>query len=180
MPLLDSFLKESSRLNPSDASKWELFSIIAILNAVFGSFNAVSMRRKVMKPFAFSDGIEIPVGNWACVPQRSMMRDPATYLNPDTFDGFRFVTTGHGQTEAKPERASSSLFTKADIEFPFWGLGSHTCPGRFYASAAIKSMVAHLLLNYDMKFANQNQKRTFSWRTAVVPVSNVELLFRRR
>ena len=133
-----------------------------------------------MKTFAFSDGSQIPVGNWACVPQKAMMRDPQIYVEPDTFNGFRFVSTGNDNNEGKFECSSSTSFTKADAEFPFWGLGSHTCPGRFYASAAIKLLMAHVLLNYDVKFANEQQKRTFSWRTAIVPVSTVAILFRKR
>ncbi|MCJ1236865.1 hypothetical protein MMC14_004847 [Varicellaria rhodocarpa] len=154
MPLLDSFLKESSRLNPSDS---------------------ISVRRKVMKPFTFFDGTYIPVGNWACVPQKAMMRDPDTYKNPELFDGFRFTS----QNSVKyTERGSS--FTDADDSFPFWGLGHHTCPGRFFAAGILKLMVAHVLLTYDVKFADESKSRTFTWRTAIVPKSKTALLVRER
>ncbi|KAJ7660426.1 hypothetical protein B0H17DRAFT_832480, partial [Mycena rosella] len=33
---------------------------------------------------------------------------------------------------------------------PF-GTGKHACPGRFFAATELKAMLAHLVLNYDVK-----------------------------
>ncbi|KAL9581727.1 MAG: hypothetical protein Q9203_005780 [Teloschistes exilis] len=70
MPLLDSFLRESARLNPIDG---------------------VSMRRKVLQPYTFADGTCLPQGSIVSIPQRAIMRDSMYYDNPETFDGFRFA-----------------------------------------------------------------------------------------
>jgi cytochrome P450 len=32
-----------------------------------------------------------------------------------------------------------------------FGHGTHACPGRFFASAEIKAIMAHLLQHYDIK-----------------------------
>ena len=74
-----------------------------------------------MRPFTFSDGTYIAVGNWACVPQKVMMRDPETYEDPEKFDGFRFLPLSGEEKSGK-----GSSFTDADERFPFWGLGQHT------------------------------------------------------
>ncbi|KAL9577511.1 MAG: hypothetical protein Q9212_006316 [Teloschistes hypoglaucus] len=71
MPLLDSFLRESARLNPIDG---------------------VSMRRKALQPYTFADGTSLPQGSIVSIPQRAIMRDAMYYDNPETFDGFRFAS----------------------------------------------------------------------------------------
>ena len=96
LPLLDSFLKESARLHPSDS---------------------ISVRRKVLEPYTFSDGTHLTIGDIACVPLQAIMRDPANYPNSLSFDAFRFVgQNGSGNT---------ARFTDTNTRFPLWGLGKH-------------------------------------------------------
>ncbi|KAL8818786.1 MAG: hypothetical protein Q9191_007863, partial [Dirinaria sp. TL-2023a] len=70
LPLLDSFVKESTRLHGTEA---------------------VSGRRKALAPFTFSDGPSVPRGSWIYVPTASINRDSEFFENPLQFDGFRFV-----------------------------------------------------------------------------------------
>ena len=95
--LLDSFLKESSRLHPSDA---------------------ISVRRKVLQPYTFSDGTHLRVGDVACVPSMAIMQDPA-YYGADClmFDAFRFLNA-KGECKTK--------FTDTSPTYPLWGLGTHS------------------------------------------------------
>jgi cytochrome P450 len=86
-PLLDSFLRESMRHSTSDS---------------------ISGRRKVLKPFVFSDGTEAKLGDWVCVPQAAMNRDAQYYSNPEVFDAFRFI--------------NSSRLTDAKFPWMIWGL----------------------------------------------------------
>jgi cytochrome P450 len=94
LPLLDSFLKESARLHPSDS---------------------ISIRRKALLPYTFSDGTHIAAGDVACVPLRAIMRDPCNFPDSTTFDGFRFV--------AEDRKSSISKYTDGDATFLLWGLG---------------------------------------------------------
>jgi cytochrome P450 len=94
MPLLDSFLKESARLRPSDS---------------------ISVRRKALQPYTFSDGTHIAAGDVVCAPMRAMMLDERNFSDSRTFDGFRFVS---------PDRATSqSRLADGDVKFLLWGLG---------------------------------------------------------
>ena len=77
----------------------------------------VGMPRKTMSPFTFSDGTHVPANNWVVVPQQRMMKDPANYAEPDTFDGFRFVK-GNDTTAASN---SESRLSHPSWRFPFWG-----------------------------------------------------------
>ncbi|KAI4213103.1 MAG: hypothetical protein LQ351_004257 [Letrouitia transgressa] len=94
MPLLDSFIKESARLNPLDS---------------------LTMQRKAIQDYTFSDGTFVPAGNGVCVPQEALMHDPAVYPSPTEFNGYRFVTKEAGVLR------SSSKFTHPSWSFPFWG-----------------------------------------------------------
>lgn len=81
LPLLDSFLKESARLSPSDS---------------------ISLRRKALTTFTFNDGTVVPKGSWACVPQRAIQGDAAYYDKPAHFDGHRFVKSRNALTDIGP------------------------------------------------------------------------------
>jgi hypothetical protein len=55
-------------------------------------------------------------------------------------------------------------------------------PGRFYAAHVEKTIITHILINYELRFTEDaaRKSRSFSWRSAVVPFSSTELLFRKR
>ena len=53
-------------------------------------------------------------------------------------------------------------------------------PGRFYASAFMKMVVAQLLMNYDFALAEPDAKRWFPWRAAKVPRMETKVMFTRR
>ncbi|KAI0018948.1 cytochrome P450 [Xylariomycetidae sp. FL0641] len=123
LKLLDCFLRESSRLNPLDA---------------------VSIQRKAMKSFSFSDGPHIPAGNLVAVPQQAVMRDSRNYTNAEKFDPFRFLTPS-GSDAACPR------YTDVNLKYPFWGSPSQACPGRWYASDVLKHAIIDLIRNFDVE-----------------------------
>lgn len=71
LELLDSFISESSRISPLDA---------------------VSVRRKALGDFMFTDGTTVSKGDWVCFPQAAMMRDEKYWESPSAFHGFRFAS----------------------------------------------------------------------------------------
>ena len=77
----------------------------------------VSLRRKALKNFNFSDGTEIVAGDSVCVSLRAMGRDSAHLTNAHTFDGFRFVT--------KPG-AKGIKYTENNPVYPYWGYGKES------------------------------------------------------
>ncbi|KAI1120819.1 cytochrome P450 [Nemania abortiva] len=157
-PLLDAFLKESARMHPSDA---------------------ISVRRKVLKPYTFADGTQLLPGDVACVPSQAMMRDEKHYSSSTTFSPSRFMTpkknikSGYGEGFE-----TASRFTSTDLRYPFWGLGRHSCPGRFYASLVLKLVIAHVLTHYEIEPTAQSGSRTWSYRSSILPSTG--FLFRIR
>jgi Cytochrome P450 len=94
MSLLDSFLKESARLRPSDS---------------------ISVRRKALQPYTFSDGLHIATGDVVCAPMRAMLQDESNFSDSRTFNGFRFVKADGVK--------SHSTYVDGDTKFLLWGLG---------------------------------------------------------
>lgn len=57
------------------------------------------MNRTVLKPFIFSNGVQLPAGTMVCTHQWAVHRDIVNYSNPDVFDGERFVESDYIQAQ---------------------------------------------------------------------------------
>ncbi|KAJ6505843.1 cytochrome P450 [Mycena vitilis] len=137
MFLIDSFLRESQRIN---------------------SGGPLNMVRKVVAKdgFRFSDGTWLPQGAYLSVAARATHHDTANYDHPLTFDGFRFARERAEHKDASHDLSNSQdifkrhMISTAVDHLPF-GMGKHACPGRFFAATELKAMMAHLVINYDVK-----------------------------
>ncbi|KAI1312961.1 cytochrome P450 [Xylaria venustula] len=147
--LLDCFLRESARLSPPDA---------------------LAVQRKAVKPFTFSDGTHIPAGNLVAVPQQAVMRDPHYYVNPDTFDPYRFYSKEQTVSDEAVQR-----FTDVNMHFPYWGAPTKSCPGRWYASDVLKQVLVHFLKNYDFALVEPANCKPLKLTTALAPRFDVKI-----
>ena len=50
-------------------------------------------------------------------------------------------------------------------------------PGRFYAAALAKLVIAHLVDEYDFHLVNPEAPRWFTWRTCRIPREDVMVVF---
>ncbi|KAJ5929280.1 cytochrome P450 [Penicillium verhagenii] len=127
LPLLDSFMRESSR---------------------FHCLDKLNIRRKAMRDYTFSDGSTFaPKGSTVCVSNYEVSHDPGNYPNPDIFDGFRFVRgRSNDRTTGYADVSEKNLM---------WGYGSLACPGRVHASFVIKFVLCSLLSRYDMRLERE-------------------------
>ncbi|KAI0381078.1 cytochrome P450 [Hypomontagnella monticulosa] len=161
LPLLDSFIKESARLTPVES---------------------LSTRRCALQPFTFSDGTKLAVGEWAVTPCGAIMRSEEHYPAASEFNGFRFVDPeilkqvdnagSFSLAQPKP-----SKLTDVDNSFLMWGTGRMACPGRFYATAIMKVILGHIIMNYDCSLVEPSAPRSFTWRTATVPKDEAMVVF---
>ncbi|KAI1760843.1 cytochrome P450 [Hypoxylon sp. FL1150] len=156
LPLLDSFIKESARLTPVES---------------------MSVRRCALQPFSLSDGTKINVGEWACAPSGAINIDPQYYPSPEEFSGFRFVDSAILSSAASTTQPKPSKLTDVDHSFLMWGVGRMACPGRYYASAFMKVVVAQLIMNYDIELVKPDAARWISWRVAKIPRPWTKLAF---
>lgn len=121
---MDSFMKESQCRNPPALT---------------------TFKRKALKGFTLSDGTFIPKGTILEVDGSHRYWDLELYENADHFDGFRFYRLREQLNEPNKHQ-----FVSSSNEYLHWGLGRHACPGRFFAGNEIKSVLAKILLSYDI------------------------------
>ena len=122
------------------------------------------------KDLTLHDGITIPAGTMLGIPSYAISQDPSLYPSPSTFDGIRFVANGSAQ------------FVTTNAANLSWGYGKHACSGRFFAANEIKMIVAHFLVNYDFKFADESMVRPANMAFELQNMADpgVEILIRRR
>ncbi|KAJ7086278.1 cytochrome P450 [Mycena epipterygia] len=131
MHKIDSFLRESLRMTP---------------------LSLVSMRRKIIGKdgFTFSDGTFIPSGSFLSV-STAVHYDSTNYDNPEVFDGFRFSREREAQEKDAGESVFKHNMVSTSADHLAFGFGKHSCPGRFFAAAELKLIMAYILINYEVK-----------------------------
>ncbi|KAI0277137.1 cytochrome P450 [Russula aff. rugulosa BPL654] len=124
---VDSFLRETQRLD---------------------GLGTLAMSRLVLRPLKLSNGMTIPVGTLVAIPASATHRDEISYPNPDEFDGFRFAKLREDEGDTVTNRYQAVSTSNENVPY---GLGRHTCPGRFFAANEIKALLAYILTTYDIK-----------------------------
>lgn len=157
MRKIDRFLRESQRMD---------------------NLTSFSMRRLVVNPkgYTFSDGTFLPSGTLLLFPSNAIHLDEKNFTNPTEFDGFRFSKIRAGDKEDSPRHQMVNT-NATNLSF---GMGKHACPGRFFAANELKAMMAHVLLNYDLKLEGDGEScRHTGWDFRIVP-SDEKILWRKR
>jgi cytochrome P450 len=153
MRRVDSFVKESQRINVS----------------------ALNIVRRIMKDFTFSNGVQVPAGSIVVTAAEAAHFDEANYTNPDVFDGFRFSNLRDEDGEGTKHQTVALT-----PDFVIFGTGRHACPGRFFAVNELKTMLAHVLLNYDVKLADEKRPENIWQQAQSSPNPSAKVLFRKR
>lgn len=133
-----------------------------------------------MSSIQLSDGKTVlPQGATITIPGGPMSRDEAFYNDPMRFDGFRFYRPG---TEDAGAANISQYYTGIEPGNLTWGNGRFTCPGRWYAAAMIKLIIAKLLLEYDISFppGQQSRPENTKYDTEVHPDFGARIGFSKR
>lgn len=155
LKLLDSFCRESQRLNP---------------------LGLTSFSRKVKKPITLHDGIVIPPGSRLSVPLAEINLDPEIYPEPERFDGFRFA-----KLRQEPGMENRHQFVTTSLNHMSFGHGTHACPGRFFANNEIKVILTYLFQHYDIKMPEgQGRPENLYIAEGIRPDTSKSLLMRRR
>lgn len=131
------------------------------------------MHREVTKPVTLSNGLELPEGSRIAVSCHRM-RDSSVYLDPNRFDGNRYLrmreSLGAGNDGA-------AHFVSTSPEHLGFGHGQHACPGRFFAANEVKIILCHLLLKYDWRLAAEARPNSvnFGFTIEVDPKAKIEI-----
>jgi ent-kaurene oxidase len=131
---LDSVLRESQRMSPP---------------------TTLGMKRLFKEPYMFQDGTQVEAGTYACMPVYSIENDPLTTPDPEKFDGLRAFRASR---DASSDRAHEYLFSSPGPDFLNFGYGKTACPGRFFASIAVKMVIVKALADYEFRFLPNTQR----------------------
>ncbi|KAL4969538.1 cytochrome P450 monooxygenase gliF [Aspergillus stella-maris] len=125
---LDSFLRESQRLSPT---------------------SLVNIPRIITDPngLRLSTGQIIPPGYLAMIRAQPINQNAELYPDPTRFDPLRFA-----RLREKPGHESRWQHTSTGSDNINFGHGLWACPGRFFASAQIKVVVAFLVREFEIRF----------------------------
>ncbi|KIJ39456.1 hypothetical protein M422DRAFT_781034 [Sphaerobolus stellatus SS14] len=135
------------------------------------------LSRITLKGYTFSDGTWIPKGTMVSASSDSAHYDQSSYPNPREFSGFRYVDKG--ERERKGNRSYDAVTITED--FMSFGFGKHACPGRFLATVNLKLMLAHLVLNYDMKLEHEEKRpKDLYIGLSILPNTTAAIMLRKR
>ncbi|EME80604.1 uncharacterized protein MYCFIDRAFT_141937 [Pseudocercospora fijiensis CIRAD86] len=187
---VEGLREECSRVLKSYGGEWqkgvvnELFRIDSTikesmrLHAIF----TVGTLREVTKKDGvdLGDGWRVPHGVRLATPIVAIHRDEHFYPNAYEFDAFRFSRDQEqvDGDKATLEKRSQAMVTTSESYLSF-GHGRQACPGRFFASQEMKLMLAHIVMNYDVKLPGPRPK-TYDFKHASVPDPRSQLMIRRR
>ncbi|KAJ7617183.1 cytochrome P450, partial [Roridomyces roridus] len=135
MVKIDSFIRESQRLGAA----------------------SLGIVRRVTDPegFVFSDGTRLPHGVFVGVPSTAIHYNEANFENASQFDGYRYSRVRKDNENDGEAAGAPTVFNRQMVvtsaDHLSWGHGKHGCPGRFLAATEIKTILAHMLINYDIK-----------------------------
>ncbi|PTB35059.1 uncharacterized protein TrAFT101_006408 [Trichoderma asperellum] len=129
-------------------------------------FQATAVHRTAIRPFTFSDGYTVPAGESVQFYQAGVHFDEKRYSEPETFDPTRF-------------QGGLRSVTDVGMEWPFWGVGKNSCPGRFYFTYAVRLLAAYLLTEFDCKLKSPVLPN-FHVGESSIPSEKVVLLVKRK
>ena len=108
----------------------------------------VSLQRWTRKPFTFSNGLHVPAGYTIHSAAEMLQTDSVHHgEHAAEFDPWRWADIRQDDAESLKHQMVATGSTLLHF-----GHGKHACPGRFFAANELKAMLAHLVLEYDVRF----------------------------
>ncbi|KAJ0415833.1 cytochrome P450 [Aspergillus carlsbadensis] len=151
-------LEESGGTWTAEAVKKLRFLDWAIRESIrLTPFGNIGLPRTVVHPTGLplqNPPLTLPQGTILALALGPAHRDGTLYPRPNDFDAFRFARApssrglrGSGSGSSGTDQTSA---VTPDDKFLGFGFGRHACPGRFFAVAEIKLLVARMLLEYEI------------------------------
>ncbi|KAJ4422541.1 hypothetical protein N0V82_002769 [Gnomoniopsis sp. IMI 355080] len=157
MKKLDSFLRETLRMNPASMA---------------------SFQRKLLKDIRLSNGQFIPAGATIEVPAVAVNNDPELFPNPEQFDPFRFSRIrDEAKADGSDQIAALNQFVSVNQTSLTFGFGRHACPGRFFAANEIKMILANVLMRYEVRMPGGRTERYPNMEFAAMLLAMIWSLF---
>ncbi|OCK81414.1 cytochrome P450 [Lepidopterella palustris CBS 459.81] len=132
----------------------------------------LSFHRIVKEPMELSGGLKLAKWTHICMPSGPISMDNSIVPFAETFDGFRWFREGN----------ATSAFVNTSPTNLHFGIGKFACPGRFFGSYMIKTILSRLLQEYDFKFEDTRRRRPKNILIGdkIVPDVFAKVLFKKR
>ncbi|KAI0394225.1 putative cytochrome P450 [Xylariaceae sp. FL0594] len=140
-------------------------------SARFSSIVSAGLGRTVVAADGLTtpSGVHLPRGTKVSVPAYHIMRQETVYAAAETFTPFRFADRRNSADTDYVGRARNALPTTSH-DFLAFGYGKHSCPGRFFAAAELKLILANMLLMYDFEMLSKKPEGSWFGVTKVPPL----------
>lgn len=152
--LLDSFMKESQRVNPP---------------------TLLSYHRIILKDYTLNDGTTLRKGDHVCMPVTAIQNDEVHTSSPEVFDGYRYLKMRQRENEGHLHQFATTEPTNLNF-----GHGKYACPGRFFAALEIKNILVRLIMDYDFKLMNDVRPVNLVAHEFIFPNPDAEFMVKRR
>lgn len=128
--------------------------------------------------------VKLPYGSRISISAWGVHHDEDIYASPYTFDAFRFSRPREAVQNdcTKPsdtESENAHLMVSANEYYLPFGLGRHSCPGRFFAAVEMKLFLAYLASHYDLRLAGARPEFVSIGHFPIPPMKG-KLMIRRR
>ncbi|KAJ8509399.1 hypothetical protein ONZ45_g8424 [Pleurotus djamor] len=178
---IEQVLSEEHCWNKAGLSR--LTKLDSLLREI-GRFHGISllaMQRLTAIDTQLHDGTILPAGYYVAFDLHHSHFDPQVYPSPEIFDPFRFSNLNEHVVDDVLS-ATKYNFSRVDSTYLLFNTGRHACPGRFFASMQIKIMLAHILLNYDVKLPDGQTIRPSNlvFDGMILPPMKAHLIFQPR
>ncbi|GKT71127.1 conserved hypothetical protein [Colletotrichum tofieldiae] len=135
------------------------------------------MQRRSVADISLIDGMRIPVGSTISFARFASDKDSQALISDaHQFDGFRYI-----KLREYVEDRSKLAFASTYLNRFSFGSKTVPCPGRFYVGDLIKTVLAHIIQNYDIKYPEgQKRPQPVCFRYNLYPNPGGMILLRRR
>ena len=152
---LDSFMRESQRFNPP---------------------TLLSMHRVMLQDHTLPDGTLLPKDAHISMAVNAIQNDPEVTPSPEVFDGLRY-----NKLRQQEGQGHLHQFSTTQDRILNFGHGTNSCPGRFFASLEIKTILVRIIMDYDFKFPDgQGRPKNLRAHEFIFPNPDATLLIRQR
>ncbi|CCM06335.1 uncharacterized protein FIBRA_08589 [Fibroporia radiculosa] len=144
---IESTVKEHGWTKTGLDAMSKLDSFVREVMRVSGIFTG-GLSRIAMKDYVFSNGTFIPAGTRVVAPTGAIYADDSVYPNAKEFFPWRFY-------DLRNQAGENVQVVSTSTNFLSFGHGRYACPGRFFASMEMKTILAHVVVNYDVKMEKE-------------------------
>jgi cytochrome P450 len=148
------------------------------------SIKALAMQVTAPGGITLNEGkLRLPKGSRLSVSSWGIHHDEEIYPSASRFDAFRFSRLregGEGADAATNDNDNKHLMVSASETYLPFGMGRHSCPGRYFAAIELKLFLAYLAVNYDIKLAGERPAFVSIGHFPIPPLSGKLMIRRKR